>query len=86
MELAILANKASVAGADATIRKSAGFAAWITTNDQRSVGGADGGFGNPTPGLVACGNQRDHLNGRLLSRSWIARSFLPIRQVAVQRS
>jgi hypothetical protein len=52
MELAILANKASVAGADATIRKSAGFAAWITTNDQRSVGGADGGFGNPTAGLV----------------------------------
>jgi hypothetical protein len=52
MELAILANKASVAGADATIRKSAGFAAWITTNDQRGATGTDGGF---STGIVAAG-------------------------------
>lgn len=48
MELAILANKGSAVGADTvTTRKAAGFAAWITTNDQRSVGGADGGYVGP---------------------------------------
>jgi hypothetical protein len=48
MELSILANKGSAVGADTvTTRKSAGFAAWVTTNDQRSVGGADGGFIGP---------------------------------------
>jgi hypothetical protein len=50
MELAILANKASVAGSDAAIRKAGGFAAWIKTNDQRDAGGADGGF---AAGIVA---------------------------------
>ncbi len=47
MELSILANKASVAGSDAAVRVSAGFAAWIKTNDQRDAGGADGGFVGP---------------------------------------
>lgn len=50
MELAILANKASVAGADITIRKSAGFAAWSTTNNSWGVGGSDGGY---SAGFVA---------------------------------
>jgi hypothetical protein len=50
MELAILANKASVAGTDVAIRQSAGFAAWIKTNDQRDAGGSDGGF---SAGVVA---------------------------------
>ena len=47
MELSILANKASVAGSDMAVRVSAGFAAWIKTNDQRDAGGADGGFVGP---------------------------------------
>ena len=50
MELAILANKASVAGSDAAIRKSGGFAAWITTNNSMGTNGIDGGF---AAGIVA---------------------------------
>jgi hypothetical protein len=50
MEYALLANQASVAGNTTTARQSAGFPAWLTTNDQRGTGGADGGFSG---GLVA---------------------------------
>jgi hypothetical protein len=55
MELALLANKASVVGDDTTNpRQSAGFAAWIVTNDSRGATGTDGGF---AAGLVtAAGN------------------------------
>lgn len=52
MEVALLANKASVVGTSATARKTAGFAAWITTNDQRGATGTDGGFSG---GIVAVG-------------------------------
>lgn len=58
MELAILANKASVAGSDAAIRKAGGFAAWCTTNNQLGGTGVDGGF---SAGIVAAftpGTQR----------------------------
>lgn len=48
MEVALLANKPSVVGTSATARKTAGFAAWITTNDQRGATGADGGFSGGT--------------------------------------
>jgi hypothetical protein len=52
MEVALIANKASVAGTDTAARKLAGFAAWITTNDSRGASGADGGFSG---GIVAVG-------------------------------
>lgn len=52
MEVSLLANKASVIGTSAAIRKTAGFAAWITTNDQRGATGTDGGFSG---GLVTAG-------------------------------
>jgi hypothetical protein len=48
MEVSLLANKASVVGTSAVARKSAGFAAWITTNDQRGATGTDGGFSGGT--------------------------------------
>jgi Family of unknown function (DUF5309) len=52
MEVSLLANKASVVGTSALARKTAGFAAWITTNDQRGATGTDGGFSG---GVVAAG-------------------------------
>lgn len=58
IELAMVSNIASVAGNDTTARKSAGFPAWITTNDNRGATGADGGF---SAGIVAAatnGTQR----------------------------
>lgn len=54
MELSILANKASVAGTAGAARQSAGFAAWIKTNDQRDAGGTDGGFSGTL--VAAAGN------------------------------
>ncbi|MFC0246412.1 DUF5309 domain-containing protein [Falsochrobactrum ovis] len=51
MEYALLQNNASVAGAAATPRELAGFAAWLETNTARGAGGADGGF-NSSTGLV----------------------------------
>lgn len=50
IELSLLANKASNAGAAGTARQSAGFAAWITSNDSRGATGTDGGFSG---GVVA---------------------------------
>jgi hypothetical protein len=61
MEAAIVArNQASVLGADATARRSASLAAWLTTNVSRGVGGVNGGYNTGT-GLVAAatdGTQR----------------------------
>jgi hypothetical protein len=51
MEAISLSNQASVAGSDSVARKLGGFPAWLTTNDQRGTGGADGGFNTGT-GLV----------------------------------
>lgn len=48
MEASLLANKASVAGNSTTARVSAGFAAWLTSNDSRGSGGSDGGFNTST--------------------------------------
>jgi hypothetical protein len=58
MEVALLANKASAVGALGTARQSAGFAAWITTNDQRGAGGADGGFSGGTVTVGTPGTTR----------------------------
>lgn len=60
IEFACLSNVGSVAGDDATARVAGGFPAWLTTNADRGVGGANGGF-NPNTGLVAAatdGTQR----------------------------
>ena len=52
IEFALSQNNASVAGAAATARQSASMESWLTTNDSRGAGGADGGFNSGT-GLVA---------------------------------
>ena len=74
MELAILANKASVAGSDAAIRKSAGFAAWITTNDSVVLAGPMVGFVGA--GIVAACNHGAP-SGPLPRRCWMPRSSPP---------
>ena len=58
MEVALLANKASVVGTSSVARKTAGFAAWITTNDQRGATGTDGGFSGGTVSAGGLGTQR----------------------------
>ena len=58
MEVALLANKGSVVGTSAAARKTAGFAAWITTNDQRGATGTDGGFSGGTVTAGTPGTQR----------------------------
>lgn len=58
MEKRFLGNYASVAAAAGTAGETAGALAWLTTNDSRGAGGADGGF---SAGIVAAatnGTQR----------------------------
>lgn len=50
METRLTGNYASVAGNATTARQTAGFEAWITTNDERNGVGAEGGFSS---GIVA---------------------------------
>ncbi|WP_269715770.1 SU10 major capsid protein [Caulobacter sp. NIBR2454] len=60
MEARFIGNFASVEEAGATTRKSAGALAFVTSNDNRGAGGADGGYNTGT-GLVAAatnGTQR----------------------------
>jgi Family of unknown function (DUF5309) len=50
-----LLNQASAAdNGNATPGKAGGLMAWLTSNDQRAAGGADGGF-NTSTGIVAAG-------------------------------
>jgi len=56
MEASLLANKASVAGNSTTARVAGGFAAWLTSNDSRGLGGTDGGFNSGTSVVDAAGN------------------------------
>lgn len=58
MEVSLLANKGSVVGTTAIKRQTAGFAAWITTNDQRGGTGTDGGFSGGTVTAGTPGTQR----------------------------
>lgn len=51
MEAMLIANRASVAGANNTKGETAGFAAWLETGALRGSGGADGGY-NQSTGLV----------------------------------
>ena len=51
MEYVILINQASVAGSDTVARQTAGFPAWLTSNDSRGTSGSDGGY-NTSTGVV----------------------------------
>ena len=53
MEVILLSNQASVAGSGngVTTRKTGGFRAWLTTNDDIGAGGSSGGF-NVGTGVV----------------------------------
>ncbi|MEP7454298.1 DUF5309 domain-containing protein [Phyllobacterium sp. SB3] len=67
MELALLSNKASVAGAAGTARQLGGFAAWLETNTNRGATGTDGGFNSGT-GIVdaaGAGTQRAFIKTQL---------------------
>lgn len=56
IEAAMLSNNASIAGAQATPRQSAGFRAWIATNDSMNSGGSSGGFNSGTGVVDAATN------------------------------
>lgn len=56
IEAACLSNVASLAGNDTTARVAGGFPAWLTSNDVRGAGGADGGFNSGTGLVVAATN------------------------------
>lgn len=58
MEKRFIGNYASVAESGATTGKAAGALAWITTNDSRGSGGADGGFSGGTVSAATNGTQR----------------------------
>lgn len=56
IEYVLLINQASVAGNDTTARQSAGFPAWLTSNDSRGTGGSDGGYNSGTGVVDAATN------------------------------
>lgn len=58
IEFIILSNQASVAGSDTVARQTAGFPAWITSNDSRGSGGSDGGFSSGIVAAATTGTQR----------------------------
>ncbi|NBW13309.1 MAG: head protein [Caulobacteraceae bacterium] len=69
IEVQLTGNNASSAGTASTARRCAGFEAWITTNDSRGTGGADGGYtaaGTVTAATDASStNQRTFTEARL---------------------
>lgn len=58
LERMLLSNQASVAGDDITARRSAGIPAWLTSNDDRDVGGSEGGFSGGLVAAATNGSQR----------------------------
>lgn len=60
MEVTMLSNQAASAGSGngATNRQSAGFRAWIATNDNMDAGGSSGTFSNGIQGAATNGTQR----------------------------
>jgi hypothetical protein len=60
MEVIMLSNQAASAGSGngATNRTSAGFRAWLSTNDDLGATGASGTFSNGIQGAATNGNQR----------------------------
>ena len=53
LEAVLLSNQASSTGATATPRLLGGLPTWLTSNDNRGTGGADGGFNTGTGLTVA---------------------------------
>lgn len=58
MEASLTSNNASVAGGAGTARKSAGFEAWIQTNDSRGSGGSNTAFSGGIQAAATDGTQR----------------------------
>lgn len=58
METTLTGNYASVAGGAGTARKSAGFEAWIQTNDSRGSGGSNTAFSGGIQAAATDGTQR----------------------------
>jgi hypothetical protein len=58
IESSLTSNNASVAGAAGTARQSAGFEAWIQTNDSRGAGGANTAFSAGIQAAATDGTQR----------------------------
>jgi hypothetical protein len=58
VEKALLSENAEVTGDATTARKLGGIESWITTNDSRGTGGADGGLGNTAPTDASAANCR----------------------------
>lgn len=58
IESSLTSNNASVAGAAGTARQSAGFEAWIQTNDSRGASGANTAFSGGIQAAATDGTQR----------------------------
>lgn len=58
IESSLTSNNASVAGAAGVARQSAGFEAWIQTNDSRGAGGANTAFAGGIQAAATDGTQR----------------------------
>lgn len=58
IESTLTSNNASVAGDASTARKSAGFEAWIQTNDSRGAGGSNTAFSAGIQAAATDGTQR----------------------------
>lgn len=58
METLLTQNNASVTGTSGVARELGGFETWITTNESRGAGGADGGFSAGNTTAATDGTQR----------------------------
>lgn len=65
METTLTGNYASVAGGAGTARKSAGFEAWIQTNDSRGSGGSNTAFSAGIQAAATDGTQRAFIESYL---------------------
>lgn len=68
MENRLCGNWASDDGSALTARQCAGFAAWITTNDNRGTGGTQGGYNSGT-GIVAAATDASSTNRRTFTEA-----------------
>lgn len=65
IESTLTSNNASVAGGAGTARKSAGFEAWIQTNDSRGSGGSNTAFSGGIQAAATDGTQRAYTESLL---------------------
>jgi hypothetical protein len=65
IESSLTSNNASVAGAAGTARVSAGFEAWIQTNDSRGAGGSNTAFSGGIQAAATDGTQRAYTESLL---------------------